>query len=43
MLQSTSPSSLLMASLDVARKEMYFNGPKVLPNIIKMAKQAQRN
>ena len=26
ILQSTSPSSVLLASLDVARKQMYFNG-----------------
>jgi arginine decarboxylase len=42
MIQSTSPSSLLLASLDVARKHMYFEGPKILPEIIKMADEARK-
>lgn len=37
MIQSTSPSSLLMASLDVARKNIYFEGPIKMPVLIKMA------
>ncbi|WP_162140311.1 aminotransferase class I/II-fold pyridoxal phosphate-dependent enzyme [Haploplasma axanthum] len=41
MLQSTSPSSLLLASLDVARKTIYFKGPEELPNIVKMAKKTR--
>ncbi|XMB72190.1 aminotransferase class I/II-fold pyridoxal phosphate-dependent enzyme [Mycoplasmatota bacterium WC30] len=42
MLQSTSPSSLLMASLDVARKTMYFEGSKRIENLLNLAK-ATRN
>ncbi|MDY0139186.1 MAG: aminotransferase class I/II-fold pyridoxal phosphate-dependent enzyme [Candidatus Izemoplasmatales bacterium] len=41
MLQSTSPSSLLMASLDVARKTMYFQGKTRVTNILKLAKIAR--
>jgi lysine decarboxylase len=41
MLQSTSPSSLLMASLDVARKTMYFQGKAKINNILKLAKIAR--
>jgi len=41
ILSSTSPSSLLMASLDCARKNIYFNGPKELERVIKLA-QATR-
>ncbi|MFA7076301.1 MAG: aminotransferase class I/II-fold pyridoxal phosphate-dependent enzyme [Candidatus Izemoplasmatales bacterium] len=41
MLQSTSPSSLLMASLDVARKTMYFQGKNKINNILKLAKVAR--
>ena len=42
MIQSTSPSSLLLASLDVARKTIYFKGPKLLPEVINMAKKARK-
>ena len=42
MLQSTSPSSLLLASLDVARKTMYFEGQKKLSSVIQMAKKARK-
>lgn len=35
ILQSTSPSSLLIASLDIARKEMYFHGNQVIKEILK--------
>jgi lysine decarboxylase len=38
MIQSTSPSSLLLASLDVARKHIYFEGPKEIPTLIEMAR-----
>ncbi|MCR3905536.1 MAG: aminotransferase class I/II-fold pyridoxal phosphate-dependent enzyme [Tenericutes bacterium] len=41
MIQSTSPSSLLMASLDVARKTIYNDGPKQLPILIEMAKKTR--
>ncbi len=41
MIQSTSPSSLLLASLDVARKHIYFEGPKQIPILIKMAKDTR--
>ncbi len=41
MLQSTSPSSLLMASLDVARKTMYFEGAKKIDSLLTMAKAAR--
>jgi len=40
MLQSTSPSSLLLASLDVCRKEAYFNANKKITNVINMKKDA---
>ena len=38
MLQSTSPSSLLMASLDVARKTMYFEGEKRIKKLLELSK-----
>ncbi len=41
MLQSTSPSSLLMASLDVARKTMYFQGEKRINKLLNLAKIAR--
>jgi len=41
MIQSTSPSSLLLASLDVARKTIYFEGPIKLPLLIDMARKAR--
>ncbi|TNF06973.1 MAG: aminotransferase class I/II-fold pyridoxal phosphate-dependent enzyme [Bacillota bacterium] len=41
MIQSTSPSSLLLASLDVARKTIYFEGPKQMPHLIEMAHQTR--
>jgi lysine decarboxylase len=41
ILQSTSPSALLIASLDVARKTMYFEGPKRIPKILDMAAKAR--
>ncbi len=37
MLQSTSPSSLLIASIDVARKTMYFEGEERIGKIIDLA------
>lgn len=43
MLQSTSPSSLLLASLDVTRKTIYFEGPKRLPDVIRMAEKARND
>ncbi|XFA98968.1 aminotransferase class I/II-fold pyridoxal phosphate-dependent enzyme [Candidatus Izemoplasma sp. B36] len=42
MLQSTSPSSLLLASLDVARKTMYFEGQKRIDNLLKMASRTRQ-
>ena len=41
MIQSTSPSSLLLASLDVARKTYYFHAPKDIPNLIEMAQKTR--
>ncbi|MBU0996442.1 MAG: aminotransferase class I/II-fold pyridoxal phosphate-dependent enzyme [Firmicutes bacterium] len=41
MLQSTSPSALLLASLDVARKTMYFQGAKRIDRLLKMAEDAR--
>jgi lysine decarboxylase len=41
MIQSTSPSSLLLASLDVARKHIYFEGPKEMPILIEMARKTR--
>ncbi len=41
ILQSTSPSSILLASLDVARKQMYFNGTKELDDVIELSKYAK--
>ena len=41
MLQSTSPSSLLMASLDVARKTMYFEGKRRIDKLLNMAEKAR--
>ncbi|MDD3477867.1 MAG: aminotransferase class I/II-fold pyridoxal phosphate-dependent enzyme [Candidatus Izemoplasmatales bacterium] len=41
MLQSTSPSALLMASLDVARKEMYFEGAKKIDILLNMAQDTR--
>ena len=41
ILNSTSPSGILMASLDVARKYIYFNGEKKLSKVIKMAQKAR--
>jgi lysine decarboxylase len=41
MIQSTSPSSLLLASLDVARKHIYFEGPKEMPVLIEMARKTR--
>ena len=41
MLQSTSPNSLLLASIDVARKELYFHGQERIDNLIVMADNAR--
>jgi lysine decarboxylase len=41
MLQSTSPSSLLMASLDVARKTMYFQGAQRVRKVLELAHSAR--
>ncbi len=40
MLQSTSPSNLLLASLDVARKNLYFHGETLLQQTIELAHYA---
>jgi arginine decarboxylase len=37
MLQSTSPNSLLIASIDCARKTMYFEGEQMIGKVIDMA------
>jgi lysine decarboxylase len=42
MLQSTSPSSLLIASLDVARKQMYFEGKERIDKILILARKARK-
>ncbi len=42
MLQSTSPSSLLLASLDVARKTMYFDGPKQIDFLLNIAQKTRK-
>lgn len=41
MIQSTSPSSLLLASLDVARKTMALEGEQTIPKIIDMARKTR--
>jgi len=41
MLQSTSPSSLLMASIDVARKTMVFKGEKRIEKLLSMTEKAR--
>lgn len=43
MLQSTSPSSLLMASIDVARKTMYFKGETKINKLLEMAKETRKD
>ena len=42
MLQSTSPSSLLMASIDVARKTMVFKGEERIKKLVKMADDVRK-
>jgi len=42
MLQSTSPSSLLIASLDVARKTMYFEGERRINKLLALADKARK-
>ena len=39
MLQTTSPSSLLIASLDVARKDLYFNSKNKINELFKYLKE----
>ena len=41
MFTSTSPNHILIASLESARKEMYFNGKELLDDRIKMAEYAR--
>lgn len=41
MMTSTSPSSLLMASLDVTRKQMYLYGEELFNNVITLAENAR--
>ncbi len=41
MLQSTSPSALLMASLDVSRKTMYFEGDRRIDKLLHIADKAR--
>ena len=42
MLTSTSPSSLLMASIDAARKRMYFEGEKLIDSTIELAQSTRK-
>lgn len=42
MLQSTSPSSLLMASLDVARKQMYFEAEANIDKVLTLTRKARK-
>lgn len=42
MFGSTSPSHLLLASLDAARKKMVFEGKSLLDNCLKMADEARK-
>lgn len=39
VLQSTSPSNLLIASVDVARKDLYFNGETKIHNTLKLVRE----
>jgi lysine decarboxylase len=41
MLQTTSPNAILMASLDVARKELYLHGREYINRAIELAEQAR--
>jgi lysine decarboxylase len=41
MLQTTSPSSLLIASMDVARKTLYFEGEERIKKLIHMSQKAR--
>ena len=41
MLQTTSPSNLMLASIDVARKELAINGEKMLKNAVKLSLYAK--
>jgi len=42
IVQSTSPSYLLMTSLDVARYELAVNGSKLIKNAVKLARNARK-
>lgn len=42
ILQTTSPNSILLASLDVARKYMYFHGKEELDKVIDLAHYAKK-
>lgn len=42
MLSSTSPSAILMASLDVARKTMYFEAEAKIAKVVDMADKARK-
>lgn len=42
LLQSTSPSSIMIASLDVARKQIYFNGKNELDDVIELSNYAKK-
>lgn len=41
MFSSTSPNHILMASLDAARKKLYFEGEKLIDNALELAKYAR--
>lgn len=42
MLMSTSPNSTLMASIDAARKRMFFEGERLLADVIDLVKYARK-
>jgi arginine/lysine/ornithine decarboxylase len=42
MLQTTSPSYILLASMDVARKQMALKGEKLWDKVIKLSEKAQK-
>jgi arginine decarboxylase len=41
ILQTTSPNYVTLASLDAARKQVYFHGEKIFSRLIKIAEQAR--
>ena len=41
ILQTTSPNYLIMASLDVARRQAFFHGEKIFSRLIRLSEQAR--